>query len=150
MIEFTISTKLPSLNQYVDECRKNIHAGAQFKKNQDDIVHYSTLSKKQELKQFCKEPVLIWIEWHEKTKRRDPDNIQSSQKYILDGLQKAGILKNDNNKWVKGLYPSIVYGADDYVCVRLYHLKESDKLFNDYILSEKTRLANELWYKRRG
>jgi len=40
--------------------------------------------------------------WYEKNKRRDPDNISASKKFILDALVKAGILPDDNWKYVAG------------------------------------------------
>ncbi len=33
--------------------------------------------------------------WHEETRRRDPDNVSAGQKFVLDGLVKAGILAGD-------------------------------------------------------
>ena len=33
--------------------------------------------------------------WVEKDKRRDKDNISAAKKFILDGMQKAGVISND-------------------------------------------------------
>lgn len=33
--------------------------------------------------------------WHEETRRRDPDNVAAGQKFVLDGLVKAGVLAGD-------------------------------------------------------
>ncbi len=33
--------------------------------------------------------------WHERAKRRNPDNIAAGIKFILDGLVSAGVLQND-------------------------------------------------------
>lgn len=40
----------------------------------------------------------VWLEyvWCIASKANDQDNIWSSAKYILDGMQEAGIIKNDN------------------------------------------------------
>lgn len=48
-------------------------------------------------------PCKIYFEWHELTARRDPDNVDAGgRKIILDALQKAGKLENDNWKHVRG------------------------------------------------
>jgi len=49
----------------------------------------------------------IGIIWVEKDRRRDPDNIMAGKKFILDGLVKAGILKNDGWRQV-GSFTEIV------------------------------------------
>ena len=40
--------------------------------------------------------------WYCQDFRRDPDNIEHGQKYILDGLVRAGILPNDGMKNLGG------------------------------------------------
>jgi Holliday junction resolvase RusA-like endonuclease len=35
------------------------------------------------------------ITWYCKDRRKDPDNIRSGEKFLWDGLVKAGVLKND-------------------------------------------------------
>ena len=65
----------------------------------------------------------VWIEftWHEKTKRRDKDNVCGmGKKCILDSMQKKGILENDNNQCVEGFVDRFVYGKEDKVDVRVF------------------------------
>jgi len=45
---------------------------------------------------------LLFI-WHEKNKRKDPDNIVAAKKFILEGRLKAGVIPNDGWGHVKGL-----------------------------------------------
>ncbi len=66
-----------------------------------------------------KDPVVIKIYWHEKTKRRDVDNIQSSQKFILDALVSKGVLVDDSRQYVKQIYHEIIDDKTDYVEVEL-------------------------------
>ena len=49
------------------------------------------------------EKVTIDFIWHEPNRRRDPDNIISAKKYILDALVHARILSGDGWRWIKGL-----------------------------------------------
>ncbi|HEX7065894.1 MAG TPA: Holliday junction resolvase [Bacillales bacterium] len=58
-------------------------------------------AKKQELPVF--ERVSVTITWYCKKKRQDPDNIATGEKFILDGLVKAGKLPNDVWKQFKEL-----------------------------------------------
>lgn len=64
-------------------------------------------------------PVIVVFEWHEKTKRRDADNIASAKKFILDALVKQGVLIDDSRKYVKGFYDKIIDDKRDYVVVKL-------------------------------
>ncbi len=43
------------------------------------------------------------FDWHEPTRRRDPDNLMAGAKFILDGLVKAGVIPNDGWDNVGGL-----------------------------------------------
>lgn len=41
--------------------------------------------------------------WCEKNKRRDPDNVASAKKFVLDALVSEGVVPNDGWSAVKGL-----------------------------------------------
>jgi Holliday junction resolvase RusA-like endonuclease len=62
---------------------------------------------------------MVRFEWHEKTQRRDADNIASAKKYILDALVKCGVLEDDSRKYVKGFYDTIIDDKEDFVIVEL-------------------------------
>lgn len=57
--------------------------------------------------------------WHERTKKRDADNIAFAKKFILDALVKNGVLADDSRKYVKGFYDTIVDDKEDFVIVEL-------------------------------
>ena len=63
--------------------------------------------------------VMVRFEWHEKTKKRDADNIASAKKFILDALVKMKVLPDDSRKYVKGFYDKIVDDKEDFVIVEL-------------------------------
>lgn len=54
-------------------------------------------------KKHIKFPVILEIKWYEKNKRRDPDNVFSAIKYILDSLVETGVFPNDGQKQVEGI-----------------------------------------------
>jgi Holliday junction resolvase RusA-like endonuclease len=64
----------------------------------------------------------VRFEWHEKTKRRDADNIAFAKKFILDALVKMGVLPNDSRKYVKGFYDVIIDDKSDFVKVEIVEI----------------------------
>lgn len=114
MIEYTIPHKLPSLNDYIDVCRGNRYGGNSFKTDTESLIALYLKPNKTVTK-----PVYIMFEWHEKTRRRDKDNVCFAKKFILDAMQKSGVLPNDNNRYVLGFTDSFVYDGTSKVIVRI-------------------------------
>ena len=126
MNKFVIKQKLPSLNEYIGACRANAYLGAKFKSEVEEVIGWSirqALTSKALHK--VETPVIIKITWFEKTKRRDVDNIQSSQKFILDALVKNKILKDDSRKFVKQVHHEVVDAKENYVVVELIEYENS-------------------------
>lgn len=99
-----IPMKLPSLNEYINECRKNRYAGANMKKKvESDIGWYINKLPRYE------KPVRIHFHWIEENKRRDLDNICFAKKFILDSMVKCGKLKDDNRNYVAGFIDDFSY-----------------------------------------
>lgn len=120
MNSFVILAKLPSLNDYILACRANRYKGAQFKHDVEELIGWNirqALAKK--TLQPTSDPLTVNFVWHEKTKRRDADNIASAKKYILDAMQRQGIIPNDNRKYIRGFTDIIIDDTDDYVEVEL-------------------------------
>ena len=65
---------------------------------------------------------MVRFEWHERTKKRDADNIASAKKFILDALVKMKVLEDDSRKFVKGFYDVIVDDKTDFVRVELIEI----------------------------
>lgn len=103
----TIKGKLPSLNEYIAACRTNPHVGAKLKQETEDLIIIQ-LGKMKPITS----PVFIHFVWHEKTRRRDKDNVAAAKKFVLDAMQKAGKLVNDNNNYIKGFADLFDYGSD--------------------------------------
>lgn len=114
MYRVEIPLKLPSLNTYIDACRRNRYAGANMKhKYQKEIGFYL-----RKLPRFEK-PVKIHFTWIEKNKRRDLDNISWNKKFILDAMVECNILKDDNRKLVTGFTDEFAYGSDYMVVLEI-------------------------------
>ena len=122
---FVIEEKLPSLNDYINACRTNYYIGAKLKKNvESKISTYILVAKAKKTLQPTDKPIIVHFEWHEKTMRRDTDNIASAKKFILDAMQTAGIIINDNRKYVKGFTDNFFDADKDFVVVTLEEIKE--------------------------
>lgn len=111
-MEFKIPFRLPGLNEFLRAAKGNKYQAARIKKYVDqDIALF--------LKGRVKKPVHVTFVWFEPNRRRDKDNVAFGKKFILDALQKKGVLPNDNNKWVSGFTDEFVYGQGEGVIVTL-------------------------------
>lgn len=117
---FTISAKLPSLNDVINANRNNRFQGNNFKKEIEELIgwHIKQALATGELKRVEK-PCEIYVEWHESSRRRDCDNIQSSFKFVGDALVSNGVLNNDNRRWIKQIHHTIVDDKEDFVKVKI-------------------------------
>ena len=88
--------RFPTLNEYIDCERGSTIAAAAMKKKCTEQVKEQCLS--QQIKPVNGKVDLLF-EWHSST-RHDPDNVAFAKKFILDGLQAAGVLENDNRKFI--------------------------------------------------
>ncbi|MBU5669562.1 RusA family crossover junction endodeoxyribonuclease [Peptoniphilus sp. MSJ-1] len=88
----TYEIQLPTMNQVIKSNRGNKYAAASQKKKYTKLIAYYTLAQ---MKKEITKKVDIKCNWYCKDKRTDKDNVSTGIKFILDGLQEAGILKND-------------------------------------------------------
>jgi Holliday junction resolvase RusA-like endonuclease len=118
MKKIEIPFRLPSLNNYINECRKNKFAGAKMKKEvESDIAWYIN-----RLPQY-KNPIKIHFLWIEENKKRDLDNVCFAKKFILDSMVKAGKLKDDNRNFVRGFTDDFDYGKSSKVILEIEEWK---------------------------
>ena len=114
MNKIEIKFRLPSLNNYIDECRTSKYAGAKMKKEvEEDIGWYINQLPK------YKKPIKIHFHWVEENKRRDLDNVCFAKKFILDSMVKAGKLQNDNRNCVTGFTDTFEYGKESKVILEI-------------------------------
>ena len=112
-MKIEIPLKLPSLNDYIDLCRTNPYKAAKFKKDiEAQIALFLQMPK-------LEKPIRIDFTWIEPDYRRDPDNIASAKKFILDAMVKKGKLKNDSRKYVKGFSDSFGDGPKHKVILEI-------------------------------
>lgn len=104
-----IGGSLPSLNEYIKAINSSRFTGNTLKQSSDDLVIYEC--KKQKLK-YIEPACFIEFHWYCKDKKQDKDNIAFAKKFILDGLQKARILRQDNWGTVEGFRDFFIIDKD--------------------------------------
>lgn len=87
--------ELTTLNSYVNSQRINRYVGAKLKKDETHkcVIYIQKAMKNGILFEF---PCQLKFTWYCKNKRQDPDNVAFAKKFILDGMQEAGLIANDN------------------------------------------------------
>lgn len=117
---FIVRAKLPSLNEYIAACNANRYRGGRFKHEVEETIGWGI---KQAISagnlRRVDGPIIVHFQWHEKTKRRDADNIASAKKYILDAMQTYNVIPNDSRKYVQGFTDRIIDDIEDYVVIEI-------------------------------
>ena len=98
--EFTVYGKLPTMNEEIEATKRHWSA---YSKHKEGFTTLVSLYAKQQLKgvQITGQCAIV-CRWYVRSRAQDADNISFATKYILDGLQWAGTIKNDNLKTVNG------------------------------------------------
>ena len=90
--QFVIPHELPALNRVIDESKRHWSKYSQLKREYTALV--AALARRQ-LRPVLSGRVHLSFRWYCRNQRKDPDNIASAKKFIIDGLVTAGILQND-------------------------------------------------------
>ena len=73
----------------------------------------------------------VVIDWYCRDRRRDPDNIASGKKFILDGLVAARVLRNDGWANIRYFEDRFHVDSDNSRAVVRLMVSEKDKLLMD-------------------
>lgn len=85
----------PGLNEIISAARRSPYTSAALKKKWTNIIANSSL----DLIPY-EDKVWVNFEWVLKNQKKDFDNVTAGMKFIFDGLVKAGVLKNDSQKYI--------------------------------------------------
>jgi Holliday junction resolvase RusA-like endonuclease len=96
--KLNIPGELPGLNEIIDASKNHFGSYASMKEFYTDMIAWLAYS----LPQF-ENPIKAHIVWYARTKRRDPDNVMAGQKFIFDGLVKAGKIQKDTWKFIQAI-----------------------------------------------
>jgi len=124
---FRIEGRLHSRNEYDSAYSASPHKGAKLKQQDMDAVEWAIRANSM---RKVEGPFDLICFWHEPRQGngalRDPDNIASAVKVILDALQSTRIIGNDNPHWVKRIVHCFEYNnASPHVTVALVDYEES-------------------------
>ena len=142
MIQFIFKTPLLTLNQALDKAKTKLRTKTRYKKKAAYIGSMYDLAARSIKANIAQEslqqhPDLILTKnyaikfcWYCKDKRSDPDNILHGVKYILDGMQKSGILPNDGWQNVSGGHIHCFYTDKTNTRVEVFFIEgnHNDKL----------------------
>ena len=95
-MNYEIQGRFATLNEHDNANRRNRFVGAKMKHDMTDMVMWQLKGKEP-----VTEPCYVSFYWRISNKA-DYDNVRFACKYVLDGMVRAGILPNDNPKWVLG------------------------------------------------
>lgn len=102
-MKVVIDGELAALNEFINSQRANRFGGAALKKkNTQKCASYFAPIKAKKLNY----PVIVHLTWYAPNKRKDPENLAFAKKFILDGMQEVGLLKNDGWSEIKGFTDS--------------------------------------------
>lgn len=87
--------KFPTLNELIGLAKRHWGAYAGVKKK-----HTKTFAQAFADFKPASKKITVQLTWYEPTRRRDPDNVMSAVKFVMDGLVEAGVIENDNFLWV--------------------------------------------------
>jgi Holliday junction resolvase RusA-like endonuclease len=96
-MQFEIPGRLPGTNEIIDAAKKkarNYKEYAVMKAENTDMVAWIV----KQLPKYNK--INLTITWYEPNEKRDPDNIMGGQKFIFDGLVRAGTISDDSRKYI--------------------------------------------------
>ena len=108
-----IDLKLDNLNDIVKHSRRNKYLANQKKQKEMELIGYY-INKLKPVKHY---PITLNCEWHIKTATADLDN--KVLKSVLDQMQKAGIIANDNIKHINEINNKAVKDSKDYLILEI-------------------------------
>ena len=92
-----IPGEMVCLNEYIDVERANRYGAAAIKKAETDRVAWTVRALRvKPITDLCDFRFI----WYVPNKRKDPDNIHFSAKFLFDGLVEAGVLPKDSQRYV--------------------------------------------------
>ena len=96
-LEFFIPGEFTTLNEWIAAANGNRHAAAKIKREETARVRFAAHG----VPEITEYPVHLHLTWYRRNRKSDPDNIAFAIKFVLDGLQDAGVMRQDTWASVK-------------------------------------------------
>ena len=108
--KFVIEGSLIGLNEYTKQNRTSRNYANDTKRTLQYMIRLYI--KQHKVAPITEYPVILKINWYEKDKKRDADNIIFAKKFILDALVEEQILENDSQRFVTGFIENVSVDKD--------------------------------------
>jgi hypothetical protein len=102
-LQFTIPGRLAGANEVTRANRAHWSKGARLRKDDLETCMWAIRVAMGFWDGPWGTPVAVSFIWIEPDGRRDPDNVMSGQKQVLDALVRLGVIPNDTRQWIKSL-----------------------------------------------
>lgn len=103
---FIIPGRLIGLNDWTELCKRDRYEStsryspsSKYKRETEDMIAWCIKAARVKP---VEGKVFIHITWIEPNMKRDLDNIDFAKKFIFDAMQKAGVIPNDNWRYIAG------------------------------------------------
>ena len=118
LLEFEINGKLPTLNEYINKCRRNKYIANSFKQKYEKMI-MDSFKDKQPIVEY---PIIVEYTFYEENRKRDLDNVAGlAHKLIQDAMVKGGLIENDGWKQITGFRDFFLIDKEQpRVLVRIY------------------------------
>jgi hypothetical protein len=99
VVEFFIPGEFTTLNQHIAAANAHRAQAAKIKRDETARVRFAAA----EVPPITEYPVDLYLIWYRSNRKSDPDNVAFAIKYILDGLQDAGVMVQDTWQCVRSI-----------------------------------------------
>ena len=123
-MRLVIRTPLPSLNDVLAQAKNQTAYRSPYAKAKREAELTIRMEIDQQLREYQKKfsymekwkvevDSCLHFRWYEKNRRRDPDNIASGAKFVLDAMIKQGCLANDNWQYIRYISHDFIVDKDN-------------------------------------
>ena len=127
-ITFRVAYRFPGLNEYTDANRIHWTKGRRMKMDAEEAVIWAIREAKAHGRiGKAVPPYWILFEWHEASHKRDYDNVASAKKFVLDAMQKTGIIERDSQRYLVGFHDTFESDSMDGLIVTVYSQKDGER-----------------------
>ena len=120
-----VYAKLMDLNKYTNQSRTNRYIAASTKSKTTSNVMKECLSQRLQCRIDRDAKFDLKLYWITPNDKKDPDNVMSEIKFLLDGIKESGLLSNDGRKNIRHISHCIrTIKNKEFVIIRFIQIKK--------------------------
>lgn len=109
-MRITVVGKLPSFHEYMNGIDGKKDEQEKLKQQIEDKLLWGI---KQSNVRGTDEPVILKINWYEKDRTRDANNVVFAKKFIIEALVKSNVLNGKTRRYIKGFQDELFVDSTD-------------------------------------